>query len=371
MKKVIIDRDSAFALAILAISMLCLFVSPTLAQYDVTTQGVKTIGAAGFDPHYVAGSNLGQFVVGGNLSNRYSLCFSGASLRISTGNATGNATGAKTPTVNALSEPVMLLDPPWPDSLKLYWASLKHMIDGDTAQLRVGRDTMELYIQLHPFATTQAGQVLNALSETGAFTNSMGPGLNWKNWKELYNFLVDAQTWSSDVTYQNYILQQLANSEPFDVNDEANFWYNYTLIFPDSADVAFAASGINQIRHAQSISRNKDTTAFHKITFPLKKLPIGTASVAGKAVPQGMSLALSPNPASQYLNTSFFLPEGGKAELEIYDEVGSRVRQVVSEQRPIGGSDLTIPINDLASGRYFMRLSLGSSVVTKEFVVQH
>jgi hypothetical protein len=285
--------------------------------------------------------------------------------------------GSFNPGKGGNNKPQNSLDLDWPDSLKLYYAALKHDIQRDDPQVQLGLDTMRLYIELHPYATTAWGETIDAIGQTGNFVYdfSSHTANDYLNNKLEYNWLTNAQQWNSDTNYQRAIFYTLANDINWDVNEQANMWYNIMLLFPDTNrdPVNSPWGSIELIRKAERGAKPPiDTTAWQVLTFPLKKIPIANSVVAsGTEHSTSSSLTISPNPVASMLKLDFTLGHGGVASIAIYDETGSAVKQVLNGMRPGGMNELSADLSNIPSGHYFVRLASGTDVITKELIVQH
>jgi hypothetical protein len=272
-------------------------------------------------------------------------------------------------------KPQSSVDLDWPDSLKLYYAGLTHDIQGNNAELQKGVDTLRLYVQLHPFATTIAGMTLQAIPQTMEFVREMSTrdSNDYLLEKLEYNWLCHAQQWNSDTNYQRQIFYTLANMITWNVNEQANMWYNAMIILHDTSTGNIPWDAIQQLRKAERGAKPPiDTTPWHLLNIPLDTIPLTSAKVASGPDPSASSsLTISPNPVASMLKLDFTLVHGGVASIAIYDETGSAVKQVLNGMRPGGMNELSADLSNIPSGHYFVRLASGTDVITKELIVQH
>jgi hypothetical protein len=231
-----------------------------------------------------------------------------------------------------------------------------------------GLDTLRLYVERHPYATTPPGETLGAISETIGFTGNLhAAGKN--DWIEEYNWLVKIQPLNSERSYLSEVITSLAYTlKPFDRNEAANMWYNFSLIFDDSADVAFAWDNIKQIRKFQKLIP-EDSTPFHVLTFPLA--PLAGVKPQHKTTSSNIELSLVPNPAttSSYINVE--LPKSKYLTISLYDLLGRRIRQIASDYFEAGSHSLSFDVHDLSPGSYYIRLECPTGVITKSVIIQH
>ncbi len=79
------------------------------------------------------------------------------------------------------------------------------------------------------------------------------------------------------------------------------------------------------------------------------------------------SLILSPNPAITELNIEFY--SGGKqTEISIYNELGTKLKVIANRKFNTGTQKLTIPVSELTSGVYFIRMKNSFGQKTERFV---
>jgi hypothetical protein len=80
----------------------------------------------------------------------------------------------------------------------------------------------------------------------------------------------------------------------------------------------------------------------------------------------------SPNPASETATVSFAVQEGGRATVAMYNALGQRVRRLYDGRVPAETTRrLRVPVSDLASGVYFLRLRAGGQQRTRRLTVVH
>ncbi len=71
-----------------------------------------------------------------------------------------------------------------------------------------------------------------------------------------------------------------------------------------------------------------------------------------------------PNPANKQTHIEFSLASSGKTTIGIYNLLGEKVKDVISENLSAGTYSLIIDVSDLSSGSYFCRLESGAAVST-------
>jgi len=96
----------------------------------------------------------------------------------------------------------------------------------------------------------------------------------------------------------------------------------------------------------------------------------GTVSVAGSAAP-GHELALNqnyPNPFNPSTRIQYYLPEGGRTRVEVFDILGRLVATLVDGTQAAGLHAVSFDGSRLSSGIYVYRLSTPEQVISKRMV---
>jgi hypothetical protein len=235
---------------------------------------------------------------------------------------------------------------------------------------RKGLDTLRLYIELHPYATKYPGEVQDAIHQTIGLT-SLLTGDKYTNFTDNYNWLVKIQPVNTEPAYQDAVMRSLAMDLRFiDLNDAANMWYNYSLLFPDSSDVAVAWSEIKSIRDYQKLIP-EDTTPFHKLTFPLQPLPGGSELVGSILTDRRYTLSIVPNPFKDITTVTYELPAVGIIKISLYDILGTEIRNIVNTDQYPGTHSMALDLQNVSAGTYFLRMQYPGGIVTKQIAVQH
>jgi hypothetical protein len=81
-----------------------------------------------------------------------------------------------------------------------------------------------------------------------------------------------------------------------------------------------------------------------------------------------MNLRLSPNPVHAGSNLHFTLVKAGNIKLDLYDKAGSLVKNILCGTLASGEHQLTLP-SDLASGIYFIRLSVDGAAFSTKLIL--
>ena len=249
------------------------------------------------------------------------------------------------------------------DSVYLYW--LGEWYNG--VCWKCMRDTMKMYVELHPFATHYPGEVLDAIGETDfAAANTSGP--RRPQAIDQFNWLIKMQPVNQERTYQYAIIDAMTGPlSEIDLNEEANMYYNWALMFPDSETVREAWQSIHDIRHYQS-EIPQDTTPFHILTFPLQPLPGGTSGV-NKNQPNSVTFTIAPNPAKENTVAEISTTNTGFFTIQLFDMLGKKIKDIYSGYIEAGNRKITIDMHDITQGEYFLRM--GSPVGVKTVKLVH
>jgi len=93
----------------------------------------------------------------------------------------------------------------------------------------------------------------------------------------------------------------------------------------------------------------------------------GTLVVSGKA--EYALLAPQPNPASNTVKLNFGVGLDGYTSINIYNSMGELVRNAVNEELKSGEYQLDIPVNDLSSGVYLIKMVSGQFMGTESLII--
>ncbi|MCW3787383.1 T9SS type A sorting domain-containing protein [Plebeiibacterium sediminum] len=105
------------------------------------------------------------------------------------------------------------------------------------------------------------------------------------------------------------------------------------------------------------------------IKYNLYPALIPTAlSVQSNEYAANTTLSLYPNPATSTVNILFDIPVASKVELVLFNQNGTRVKTLVSENKVAGENAIDWPINDLPSGVYLLQISTAQTKITQKLV---
>jgi len=245
------------------------------------------------------------------------------------------------------------------DSLYLYWTALDYEHTGD---FRNALDTIRLYVELHPYATKGEGKVIISIGNSIFYTAQL-PNSSTNDWVANHNWLVKIYPNNTDPEYQSKVWRTMAtNMENFDLNEAANLWYNYSLVYKDTGNVVRAWKAIKSIRGYQA-QIPMDTAPFHVISFPPDPIISGVSPVAYSSNP--IKITISPNPAKTEPELSFSLEERSAIRIELFDVLGRSVKKVYTGMVDEGEHSYPISISDLVDGMYYVRVSANDVATTK------
>lgn len=133
-----------------------------------------------------------------------------------------------------------------------------------------------------------------------------------------------------------------------------------------SSDSSFFSLAPNtySIRARDSLSNTNDVS----VTINPSTINCTRSSNAAKASSETTSnvteeIYISPNPVSAFCNVIFNFSSSKKCEFEIVDATGI----ILKKGKSTVTSKLIIPVNDIQTGYYYLRLHFGNSIVCKKF----
>ena len=77
----------------------------------------------------------------------------------------------------------------------------------------------------------------------------------------------------------------------------------------------------------------------------------------------------NPNPFNNFANVEFYLPTASQVTIDIYNYLGEKIAEVVSQSYEQGRHSVTIDATDLSAGNYFFRFSTNGFTDTKTMTV--
>jgi len=80
------------------------------------------------------------------------------------------------------------------------------------------------------------------------------------------------------------------------------------------------------------------------------------------------TLRIMPNPSKNDFNVEYTLIRQGKVHIDIYNQLGGKVKMVLNKHQSKGKHELRINGNDLAAGIYFCTLKTGEGIQTRKII---
>jgi len=100
------------------------------------------------------------------------------------------------------------------------------------------------------------------------------------------------------------------------------------------------------------------------------QLDFGVTGVNDAIVYNENDVTIFPNPIHGNANLEFTIKANSNVSIETYDFTGKKVQSVLNDRLPEGGHNISLNTNDLTSGIYFVRISIGNSnILNKKIVV--
>jgi plastocyanin len=84
----------------------------------------------------------------------------------------------------------------------------------------------------------------------------------------------------------------------------------------------------------------------------------------------GINLQAYPNPANEFLNIEFNAPGNSRIKIDLIDMTGKVVGNLSDVDYDQGNYNITVPVSDYPSGRYFVRYTYGSEFAVKPVIIE-
>jgi len=81
------------------------------------------------------------------------------------------------------------------------------------------------------------------------------------------------------------------------------------------------------------------------------------------------NLSVFPNPASEYITLEFGLAEAGRVQAELIDMQGKKVRTLVNSTYASGNQTVTVDLDNLPEGNYFVRVLTENGAYTEKVLL--
>ncbi|NNF01059.1 MAG: T9SS type A sorting domain-containing protein [Bacteroidia bacterium] len=83
-----------------------------------------------------------------------------------------------------------------------------------------------------------------------------------------------------------------------------------------------------------------------------------------------LSLSTFPNPASESVQLSYYLPKTSAVNIYLYNINGEKVKEILRGTHMAGEHNFVLNVNDLASGQYLVSIESRNGTVTKNIIVE-
>ena len=97
--------------------------------------------------------------------------------------------------------------------------------------------------------------------------------------------------------------------------------------------------------------------------------PVAVTPQRPVLVPEGLGLAVFPNPFNSTTHIELTLPSTRRVSLRLYDVLGREVAVLMNESRTAGQHRLMFDASGLPSGLYLCRLEAGEMAQTRKIVL--
>ena len=82
-----------------------------------------------------------------------------------------------------------------------------------------------------------------------------------------------------------------------------------------------------------------------------------------------LNLSVFPSPANENISVMFDLLEDKKVEITLVDVLGKTLKTITQQRLGNGNHTLTIPVNDMSKGIYFVKVNVNGIITTQKIVV--
>ncbi|MFA7289238.1 MAG: LamG-like jellyroll fold domain-containing protein [Melioribacteraceae bacterium] len=119
-----------------------------------------------------------------------------------------------------------------------------------------------------------------------------------------------------------------------------------------------------------ALSQEEITNIYNSVRIPAIKVPVSVEDQTNGAIPNVYSLSQNyPNPFNPTTTINYQIPKEGIVQLRVFDILGREVSTLVNEVQTPGNHKVNFDGKYLSSGVYFYRLTSGSFVSTKKFIL--
>jgi plastocyanin len=97
---------------------------------------------------------------------------------------------------------------------------------------------------------------------------------------------------------------------------------------------------------------------------------LGPTGIASTKTSEGATIKAYPNPASQFINVDFFVPESNRIRIDLIDITGKVVGNLLEANYNQGNYKISVPLNDYSGGRYFVRYTNGNEYSVYPVIIE-
>jgi beta-N-acetylhexosaminidase len=116
------------------------------------------------------------------------------------------------------------------------------------------------------------------------------------------------------------------------------------------------------------ITENRVDDSYQRIMF--KKQWLTNIKLANEEIiPDNYGLSNYPNPFNSSTNIIFRVPTNGNLSIKIYSAIGEEIAEIINEYYESGKYQILFNANNLASGIYFLRMSIGEFYSSHKIVL--
>ncbi|MFC6223472.1 T9SS type A sorting domain-containing protein [Hymenobacter artigasi] len=189
----------------------------------------------------------------------------------------------------------------------------------------------------------------------GTATSPTGAATGWDNSIAMTRTVAGGHDWTITMQFS-------ANEMKFRAD---NLWANSwgSTAFPTSAPAAVTYNGAN----IPVSPAGRYTVRFNDQSGAYSFSIVTATQSASAAI---LKMAVSPNPASGTASVSYELPATATAAITVQNLMGQSVRQFSAVRQNAGLQSQSLPLQNLASGIYLVKLETGTLTQTTRLVVE-
>ena len=103
--------------------------------------------------------------------------------------------------------------------------------------------------------------------------------------------------------------------------------------------------------------------------FYLDDINLTTVTDIKEQYAHALNLSIFPNPSSDNISVSFDLLEDKQVGMTLHDILGKTVKTISNQSFGKGNHAMSVPVNDLSKGIYFLQVNVNDVVTTHKFVI--